>query len=449
MTFWEQCLAKIRSIMSNSNDYERWIASLTLLDWNDETSTLTLGHKTLQAIETIQTHYGTLIASVASEIAHKIVTVQYQTQGEIQDTPPQLPLVPVEENSTVSDIDDAAYASGLRPQQTFENFVAGTSNQLAYVAASSVGDNPGKNYNPLFIYGGVGLGKTHLMHAVGNKMLKNNPNAKVLCVGTQTFINDFTSAVRENNYVAFDLKYQNLDALFIDDIQYLGGKRQIQQKLFEIFEKLVPHGKQIIFTSDTYARSLKDMDERLISRFTSGLSVEVEPPELETRVAILQKKSLAQHFDLPDDVAYFIARHLKSNVRELEGALNCVIAYTRFSNAEKLTLEKAREALQGMLVASTAQLTVERIQGVVAEYFKVSLAEMYSKTRVKKIAIPRQIAMYLCKELTQSSLAEIGERFGKRDHTTVLHGVKKITDARTKDKDLNYQIHVLEQMLKN
>ena len=172
MTFWEQCLAKIRSIMSNSNDYERWIASLTLLDWNDETSTLTLGHKTLQAIETIQTHYGTLIASVASEIAHKIVTVQYQTQGEIQDTPPQLPLVPVEENSTVSDIDDAAYASGLRPQQTFENFVAGTSNQLAYVAASSVGDNPGKNYNPLFIYGGVGLGKTHLMHAVGNKMLK-------------------------------------------------------------------------------------------------------------------------------------------------------------------------------------------------------------------------------------------------------------------------------------
>ena len=449
MTFWEQCLAKIRSIMSNSNDYERWIASLTLLDWNDETSTLTLGHKTLQAIETIQTHYGTLIASVASEIAHKIVTVQYQPQGEIQDTPPQLPLVPVEENSTVSDIDDAAYASGLRPQQTFENFVAGTSNQLAYVAASSVGDNPGKNYNPLFIYGGVGLGKTHLMHAVGNKMLKNNPNAKVLCVGTQTFINDFTSAVRENNYVAFDLKYQNLDALFIDDIQYLGGKRQIQQKLYEVFEKLVPHGKQIIFTSDTYARSLKDMDERLVSRFSSGLSVEVEPPELETRVAILQKKSYSQHFDLPDDVAYFIARHLKSNVRELEGALNCVIAFARFNHQEKLTVEKAREALQNILVASTAQLTVERIQGVVAEYFKISLSDMYAKTRVKTVALPRQIAMYLCKELTKSSLPEIGDRFGKRDHTTVLHAVKKITELRTKDKDLNYKIHVLEQMLKN
>ena len=287
------------------------------------------------------------------------------------------------------------------------------------------------------------------MHAVGNQMLKNNPEARVLCVGTQTFINDFTTAVRENNYAPFDHKYQNLDALFIDDIQYLGGKRQIQQKLFEVFEKLVPHGKQIIFTSDTYARSLKDMDERLISRFTSGLSVEVEPPELETRVAILQKKSFAKRFDLPDDVAYFIARHLKSNVRELEGALNIVIAFAKFNNEGRVTVDKAREALQGMLVASTAQLTVERIQGMVAEYFKISLAEMYSKTRVKKVAVPRQIAMYLCKELTKSSLAEIGERFGKRDHTTVLHGVKKITDARAKDKDLNYQIHVLEQMLKN
>lgn len=447
MDFWEQCLVKLTSIMK-PQDFERWIKTLVCINWDEKNHTLILGHRTLQAIETIETHFDTTITTVASSIANHVVTVTYhQTEGQIEPLQGQLGLVPQVNPET--SITEQASACGLRAQQTFENFVAGSSNQLAYVAAQSVGDNPGKNYNPLFIYGGVGLGKTHLMHAVGNQMLKNNPDVRILCVGTQTFINDFTTAVRENNYAPFDHKYQNLDALFIDDIQYLGGKRQIQQKLFEIFEKLVPHGKQIIFTSDTYARSLKDMDERLISRFTSGLSVEVEPPELETRVAILQKKSLAQHFDLPDDVAYFIARHLKSNVRELEGALNCVIAYTRFSNEEKLTLEKAREALQGMLVASTAQLTVERIQGVVAEYFKVSLAEMYSKTRVKKIAIPRQIAMYLCKELTQSSLAEIGERFGKRDHTTVLHGVKKITDARTKDKDLNYQIHVLEQMLKN
>ena len=447
MNFWEQCLIQLSSIMK-PQDFDRWIKTLSCINWDEKNHILILGHKTLQPIETIEAHFDAMIASVASSVAHDVVTVRYlQTEGQVEPAQSQLKLVPATKEET--SISDQAYACGLRAQQTFENFVAGSSNQLAYVAARSVSDNPGKNYNPLFIYGGVGLGKTHLMHAVGNQMLKNNPDARILCVGTQTFINDFTTAVRENNYSAFDHKYQNLDALFIDDIQYLGGKRQIQQKLFEVFEKLVPHGKQIIFTSDTYARSLKDMDERLISRFTSGLSVEVEPPELETRVAILQKKSLAQHFDLPDDVAYFIARHLKSNVRELEGALNCVIAFSRFSNEERLTVEKAREALQGMLVASTAQLTVERIQGAVAEYFKISLADMYSKTRVKKIAVPRQVAMYLCKELTQSSLAEIGERFGKRDHTTVLHGVKKITDARAKDKDLNYQIHVLEQMLKN
>ena len=447
MNFWEQCLIQLAGIIKQP-DFDRWIKTLVCISWDEKNRSLVLGHKTLQAIDTIEAHFNTIITSVASSIAHDAVTVQYlQTEGSIEPAQAQLKLVPKTAEQKVTR--DQIYASGLRSQLTFENFVAGSSNQLAYVAAQNIGNNPGKTYNPLFIYGGVGLGKTHLMHAVGNQMLTNTPDARVLCVGTQTFINDFTTAVRENNYAPFDHKYQNLDALFIDDIQYLGGKKQIQQKLFEIFEKLVPHGKQIIFTSDTYAQSLKDMDERLISRFTSGLSVEVEPPELETRVAILQKKSFAQHFDLPDDVAYFIARHLKSNVRELEGALNCVIAFARFSKEERVTVEKAREALQGMLVASTAQLTVERIQGAVAEYFQISLAEMYSKTRVKKIAVPRQIAMYLCKELTKSSLAEIGDRFGKRDHTTVLHGIKKITDARAKDKELNYQIHVLEQMLKN
>ena len=371
MSFWEQCLTQLASII-NQQDFERWIATLVCINWDEKNKTLILGHKTLQAIETIEKNFSPAIASVASSIAHDAVTVQYhQTEGRVDYPQEALPLVPEDNvsSSGASAASNNAYACGLLEQQSFENFVAGSSNQLAYVAAKSVGDNPGKNYNPLFIYGGVGLGKTHLMHAVGNQMLKNNPNARVLCVGTQTFINDFTTAVRENNYAPFDHKYQNLDALFIDDIQYLGGKRQIQQKLFEIFEKLVPHGKQIIFTSDTYARSLKDMDERLISRFTSGLSVEVEPPELETRVAILQKKSLAQHFDLPDDVAYFIARHLKSNVRELEGALNCVIAYTRFSNEEKLTLEKAREALQQIEEKKyDTELTTERRYTTILHY---------------------------------------------------------------------------------
>jgi chromosomal replication initiator protein len=321
---------------------------------------------------------------------------------------------------------------------------------LAFAATQRIAECPGTNYNPLFIYGGVGLGKTHLMHAVGNKMLQNNPNCKILCVSAQNFMNDFTTAVRENTYDQFNNKYHNVDALFIDDVQYLcGDKRQIQNKLFEAFEKLVPYGKQIIFTSDTYARSLKAMDERLISRFTSGLSVEVEPPELETRAMILQKKAMTNNFNLPDDVAFFIAKHLKSNVRELEGALQRLMAYHMFRSAGPVTVEMAREALHSILISSTAQLTVERIQGVVAEYFKISLADMYSKRRLKSIVVPRQIAMYLCKELTKSSLPDIGDRFGKRDHTTVLHAVQKITAYRKTDSDLNYKIHVLEQMLKN
>ena len=239
MNFWEQCLIQLANII-DQQDFERWIKTLVCINWDEKNRTLILGHRTLQAIDTIETHFSTRISSVASAIAHDAVTVQYhQTEGIVEAAQAQLDLVPAE--NTQETLSEQAYACGLRSQQTFENFVAGSSNQLAYVAAKSVGDNPGKNYNPLFIYGGVGLGKTHLMHAVGNQMLKNNPEARVLCVGTQTFINDFTTAVRENNYAPFDHKYQNLDALFIDDIQYLGGKRQIQQKLFEIFEKLVPH----------------------------------------------------------------------------------------------------------------------------------------------------------------------------------------------------------------
>ncbi|MDY2898982.1 MAG: chromosomal replication initiator protein DnaA [Candidatus Aphodousia sp.] len=445
MQFWQQCLEKLSDTLNSAQDYNRWIAPLQCLDWDEVNKTLVLGHSSLPKLETVESQFGTIISTIASEICQENVTIQYRQSGTDTEVDTGQETLNFERKTPT----EQAYASGLRPQQTFESFVAGSSNQMAYVAAQNVGDNPGKNYNPLFIYGGVGLGKTHLMHAVGNQILTNNPQARVLCVGSQTFINDFTTAVRDNKYTQFDQKYQNIDALFIDDIQYLSGKRQSQQKLFDIFEKLVPHGKQVILTSDTYARSLQDVDERLISRFTSGLSVEVEPPELETRVAILQKKSRSQNYDLPTDVAYFIARHLKSNVRELEGALNSVIAFARFSNEQRLTVEKAREALQSILVASTAQLTVERIQGVVAEYFKVSLAEMYSKTRVRAIAVPRQVAMYLSKELTQSSLAEIGERFGKRDHTTVMHACRTITEKRAKDKDLNYQIHVLEQMLKN
>lgn len=453
MEFWNLCLKMLAATITSDN-YERWISGLNCQSWDKENQVLVLTHANFYALNTIEKNFGSTIQAIVNGLAGQSVSISYQAetnddtattefdedgQGKLfkkeNDLPP-----PQEEGKAV----------GLLPSLTFESFVEGPSNSLAFAATRRVSEYPGTNYNPLFIYGGVGLGKTHLMHAVGNQMLKNNPNCRILCVSAQNFMNDFTTAVRENTYDQFNNKYHNVDALFIDDVQYLcGDKRQIQNKLFEAFEKLVPYGKQIIFTSDTYARSLKAMDERLISRFTSGLSVEVEPPELETRAMILQKKAMANHFDLPDEVAFFIAKNLKSNVRELEGALQRLMAYHMFKSNGPVTVEMAREALQSILVASTAQLTVERIQGVVAEYFKISLADMYSKRRLKSIVVPRQIAMYLCKELTKSSLPDIGDRFGKRDHTTVLHAVQKITDARKTDSDLNYKIHVLEQMLKN
>ena len=458
MEFWNLCLKLLAATISSA-DYDRWISALNCKEWDKENKVLVLTHANLMLLNTIEKNFGSSIQGIVNGLAGQPVNITYQAEvsenQEIENEPEsdpngQLVLFKKKSKEDTEDQNQDGKAVGLLPSLTFSSFVEGPSNSLAFAATQRIAECPGTNYNPLFIYGGVGLGKTHLMHAVGNKMLQNNPNCKILCVSAQNFMNDFTTAVRENTYDQFNNKYHNVDALFIDDVQYLcGDKRQIQNKLFEAFEKLVPYGKQIIFTSDTYARSLKAMDERLISRFTSGLSVEVEPPELETRAMILQKKAMANNFHLPDDVAFFIAKHLKSNVRELEGALQRLMAYHMFRSAGPVTVEMAREALHSILISSTAQLTVERIQGVVAEYFKISLADMYSKRRLKSIVVPRQIAMYLCKELTKSSLPDIGDRFGKRDHTTVLHAVQKITADRKTDSDLNYKIHVLEQMLKN
>lgn len=449
--FWNTCLNLLRTHLS-ANDFERWIGVLYCKKWDETTKVLTLTHPTLQVINTVEKDFGSKIQLIANLVANAECTVCYQAEAVQDELDFEVPPPPSQEPVPTQKVTQSTGKGiGLLPNLTFNSFVEGPSNRLAFAATQRVAEHPGNNYNPLFIYGGVGLGKTHLMHAVGNQMLQLNPNCRVLCVSAQTFMNEFTTAVREHGYDQFDNKYHNVDALFIDDVQYLcGDKRQIQNKLFEVFEKLVPHGKQIIFTSDTYARSLKAMDERLISRFSQGLSVEVEPPELETRAMILQKKAQASDFDLPDEVAFFIAKNLKSNVRELEGALQRLMAYHSFnSNGGSVTVELAREALHSILIASTAQLTVEKIQGTVAEYFKISLADMYSKRRLKTITVPRQIAMYLSKELTKSSLQDIGDRFGKRDHTTVLHAVQKITDGRKKDSELNYKIHVLEQMLKN
>ncbi|ARP79361.1 chromosomal replication initiation protein DnaA [Bordetella genomosp. 8] len=338
--------------------------------------------------------------------------------------------------------------SRLNTDLTFENFVTGKANQLARAAALQVAENPGISYNPLFLYGGVGLGKTHLIHAIGNAMVAAGTGVRVRYVHADQYVSDVVKAYQRKAFDDFKRYYHSLDLLLIDDIQFFSGKNRTQEEFFYAFEAMVAQRKQIIITSDTYPKELAGIDSRLISRFDSGLTVAIEPPELEMRVAILLRKAESEGVPMPEEVAFFIAKHLRSNVRELEGALRKVLAYARFHGRDVVTVDVCKDALKDLLSVSNGQITVENIQKTVADFYKIKVADMYSKRRPANIALPRQVAMYLAKELTQKSLPEIGDLFGGRDHTTVLHAVRKISDARGKLAELNHTLHVLEQTLK-
>jgi chromosomal replication initiator protein len=335
----------------------------------------------------------------------------------------------------------------LNTALTFDTLVEGTANRMARAAAMHVATMPGQLYNPLFIYGGVGLGKTHLMHAVGNKLLSERPDAKVLYIHAEQFVSDVVKAYQRKTFDEFKERYHSLDLLLIDDVQFFANKERTQEEFFNAFEALLAKKSHIIMTSDTYPKGLTDIHERLVSRFDAGLTVAIEPPELEMRVAILISKSRAEGSEMPEEVAFFVAKNVRSNVRELEGALRKILAYSRF-NQKEISIQLARDALRDLLSIQNRQISVENIQKTVADYYKIKVADMYSKKRPASIARPRQIAMYLAKELTQKSLPEIGELFGGRDHTTVLHAVRKITAERQQMADLNQQLHVLEQTLK-
>ncbi|TDY24842.1 chromosomal replication initiator protein DnaA [Paraburkholderia sp. BL6665CI2N2] len=337
--------------------------------------------------------------------------------------------------------------SKLNPVLTFDNFVTGKANQLARAAAIQVADNPGISYNPLFLYGGVGLGKTHLIHAIGNQLLMDKAGARIRYIHAEQYVSDVVKAYQRKAFDDFKRYYHSLDLLLIDDIQFFSGKSRTQEEFFYAFEALVANKAQVIITSDTYPKEISGIDDRLISRFDSGLTVAIEPPELEMRVAILMRKAQSEFVSLNEDVAFFVAKHLRSNVRELEGALRKILAYSKFHGRE-ITIEVTKEALKDLLTVQNRQISVENIQKTTADFYSIKVADMYSKKRPANIARPRQIAMYLAKELTQKSLPEIGELFGGRDHTTVLHAVRKIADERSKDAQLNHELHVLEQTLK-
>jgi len=338
--------------------------------------------------------------------------------------------------------------SRLNPDFTFDTLVTGRANDLARAAALQVAQNPGvSSYNPLFIYGGVGLGKTHLIHALGNYVFKHDPKKVIRYVHAEDYYADVVRAYQQKSFDVFKRYYRSLDVLIIDDIQFFNNKNRTQEEFFHAFNALTEAKKQIIITSDTYPKDVQGLEDRLISRFDWGLTVQIEPPELEMRVAILKNKAELERVALDDDVAFLIAKNLRSNVRELEGALKKVLAFARF-HGKAVTLEVAKEALKDLLNAHNRQLTAELIQKTVADYYKIKVADMHSRRRTRVIARPRQVAMFLAKDLTPMSLPAIGEAFGGRDHTTVLHACRTIAELRLGDTQLNHDLHVLTQVLR-
>jgi chromosomal replication initiator protein len=329
---------------------------------------------------------------------------------------------------------------------TFDTFVPGKANDLARAAALQVADNPGAGYNPLFVYGGVGLGKTHLVQAIGNRMVQSNPKARVRYIHADRYVSDMVRAVRANSYDDFKRRYDSLDLLLIDDIQFFAGKEGTQEQFFYTFNTLIEEHKQVIITSDTFPKDMEGIEERLKSRFSWGLTVMLEPPELEMRVAILLDKARLEKTSLDEGTAFFIAKQVRSNVRELEGALKRVIAFARF-NKQPISVELAKEALKDLLAVQNRQISIENIQKTVADYFKIKVADMYSKKRTRILARPRQMAMYLARELTDLSYPEIGQSFGGRDHTTVLHACAKIEELKAADTTLRKDYSLLIQVL--
>ncbi|WP_299182309.1 chromosomal replication initiator protein DnaA [uncultured Neptuniibacter sp.] len=355
--------------------------------------------------------------------------------SDIPPAPPSAPMPEPVERMVNVEGGLKHHQSNLNQSFTFDSFVQGKSNQLALAAARQVGDNPGVSYNPLFIYGGVGLGKTHLMHAVGNEMLKRNPNAKIVYLHSERFVADMVKALQLNAINDFKRYYRSVDALLIDDIQFFAGKERSQEEFFHTFNALLEGGQQMILTSDRYPKEINGVEERLKSRFGWGLTVAIEPPELETRVAILMKKADEARVRLPDDAAFFLAQKIRSNVRELEGALKRVIANAHFTGSA-ITTPFIKESLKDLLALQDKQVSIDNIQRVVADYYKIKVSDLLSKRRSRSVARPRQVAMSLSKELTNHSLPEIGNAFGGRDHTTVLHACRKIKELRESDTDI-------------
>ena len=466
---WDACLAAFRTELT-PQQFVTWIAPLSC---GGDAATLRLKAPNRFVLQWVKERFGARICALAAQAAGVPVAVEY-TLAEADAAPRPAPAkapepaagagptptgTPVDSSGAAAPRRDAPAgpaaaaparrpdASSLNPAFTFASFVSGKANQLARAAGLQVADHP-TSYNPLFVYGGVGLGKTHLIQAIGNQILAANPAAKIRYIHAETYVSDVVRAYQHKAFDEFKRNYRSLDLLLIDDIQFFGGKSRTQEEFFYLFNTLIEGHKQVVITCDTYPKEIAGIEERLISRFGWGLTVALEPPELEMRVAILLAKAQQERVPLDEQVAFFVAKHIRSNVRELEGALKRVIAYAGFHKLD-ITLPVAKEALRDVLAVQNRQISIENIQKTVADYYKIRPSEMHSKKRSRAIARPRQVAMALAKELTQLSLPEIGSNFGGRDHTTVLHACRQIAKLRETLPDLNHDVNFLLQVLRN
>lgn len=435
--FWEKAQQILQHNLNRQN-YETWIKPLRPLSFTENTLVLEVPNKFFQ--EWLQEHYGKMLQETLVEATGLPVHICFS----ISSSPPIL----VEEKKNYHPWTDDQIDVQLNPRFTFDNFVVGANNRFAHAAALAVAESPTRSYNPLFIYGGVGLGKTHLLHAIGQYIREHTSQMKVVYVSSEKFMNEMINSIRDDRTLAFRNKYRGIDVLLIDDIQFLAGKESTQEEFFHTFNALYEARRQVVVTSDSHPREIPTLEERLRSRFEWGLITDIQPPDLETRMAILRKKAEWDKLDLPDEVILFLATKIKSNIRELEGSLIRLSAYASFTGSE-ITIDLAKEVLKDILKEDESKVvSTDLIQKVVAQYFNLKPSDMKAKRRTDAIAFPRQIAMYLTRELTELSLPEIGEYFGGRDHTTVMYACEKIRKKVEEDENFYRLIDNLIRMIK-
>jgi len=462
-SFWTSCLAQFEQELP-PQQFNTWIRPLRLVGEDDPANGLQLIAPNGFILKWVKERYLARIEELGQVFFSEPVSVSLLLAERGTST-----VAPAKQSPSLPPVQTPAAPAGLPPATierpldktrspyektrliagfTFDNLIVGKANDLARAASMQVALNPGGlAYNPMFIYGGAGLGKTHLIHAIGNHILKQNPDTVVRYVHAEDYYSDVVRAYQTKSFDVFKRYYRSLDVLLLDDVQFFNGKNRTQEEFFFVFNALIEAKKQIVISCDTYPKDISGLEDRLITRFDWGLTVQIEPPEIEMRVAILKKKAEAESVQLDDEVAFYIAKHLRSNVRELEGALKKVLAYAAF-HGRRIDLDLAKESLKDVVGAVNRQITVENIQKTVADYYKIKVADLFSSKRTRQVVRPRQVAMWLSKNLTSQSYPAIGESFGGRDHTTVLHAVRTIEALRSKDNELNHDVHVLLQVLK-